>query len=162
MKIVFSLVCTLLILSGCNQSSERITALQTKIDGLENRIKQTYKPGFGEFMSSIQVHHEKLWFSGQYQNWELAEFESNEIKEALDGIKSYCTDRPEAQSLNLIDPAMDSIDNAIKQNNSIAFKNSFTLLTATCNNCHQTTNHAFNVIKVPETPPFSNQEFKKF
>jgi hypothetical protein len=113
-------------------------------------------------MSSIQVHHEKLWFSGQYQNWELAEFESNEIKEALDGIRSYCTDRPEAQSLNLIDPAMDSIDNAIKQKNSTAFKNSFTLLTATCNNCHQTTNHAFNVIKIPETPPFSNQEFKKF
>jgi len=51
----------------------------------------SYKPGFGEFMGGIQVHHEKLWFAGTNQNWKLAGFEIHEIKESMDDIRKYCT-----------------------------------------------------------------------
>ncbi|ASU33187.1 hypothetical protein MuYL_1289 [Mucilaginibacter xinganensis] len=40
------------------------------------------------------------------------------------------------------------------------FNDTFLLLTKACNACHQTTHHQFNVIRVPDTPPFNNQEFK--
>ncbi len=111
-------------------------------------------------MSGIQVHHEKLWFAGDAQNWPLADFEINEIKETIDDINTYNTDRPEIKSLPMIAPAIDSVANAIKQKDPAMFKRSFVLLTSTCNNCHHATNHAFNVIKIPDTPPFSNQVFK--
>ncbi|MBS1636979.1 MAG: hypothetical protein JST26_13765 [Bacteroidetes bacterium] len=42
----------------------------------------------------------------------------------------------------------------------VRFKNHFETLTNTCNNCHRATSHGFNVIKIPNSPPFSNQEFK--
>ncbi|MBN8720755.1 MAG: hypothetical protein J0H85_14995 [Sediminibacterium magnilacihabitans] len=133
--------------------------MQRQIDSLKAQINKTYKPGFGEFMSGIQVHHNKLWFTGVNQNWKLADFEINEIKESLDNIKMYCTDRPETKSIGMIDSSLQSVSNAIQQKNSLQFKNSFHILTTTCNTCHQATGHAFNVITIPSAPPFSNQDF---
>ncbi len=153
------LLATIMLFWACNGAGSNTQSLQKQIDSLQAQINKTYKPGFGEFMSGIQVHHNKLWFAGINQNWKLADFEINEIKESLDDIKMYCTDRPETRSIGMIDSSLQSVSNAIQQKNSIQFKNSFHLLTTTCNSCHQATGHAFNVITVPSIPPFSNQDF---
>lgn len=145
---------------SCNQSSSDKLALQNKIDSLQVKIDNSYKPGLGEFMSEIQMHHAKLWFAGKYENWELANFEVGEIQEALDDIPKYCADRPEVKSIGIIVPAMDSLSDAIKEKNVNKFSRSFTLLTATCNDCHKATDHGFNVIKIPDIPPVTNQVFK--
>ncbi|MCC7377743.1 MAG: hypothetical protein IT255_00115 [Chitinophagaceae bacterium] len=147
-------------LFACNQQSDETQNLQSQIDSLQSKLNDSYTPGFGEFMSSIQVHHEKLWFAGINQNWKLADFEINEIKESLDDIKKYCTDRPETKSIDMIDEPLENIGNAIQKKNETDFKNGFTLLTNTCNSCHQATQHEFNVITIPIIPPFSNQIFK--
>ena len=147
-------------LLSCQSAVTNNQHLEKKIDSLEQQLAHTYKPGFGEFMSSIQAHHAKLWFAGQHQNWELADFEIHEIEESLDDIKKYCTDRPETQSIELIDEPLDSVGKAIRNKNVIGFKSGYLLLTNTCNSCHQATDHGFNVITVPTTPPFSNQVFK--
>ncbi len=148
------------MLVACAQQNNNSQQQQAQIDSLQNKLKKSYRPGFGEFMSGIQVHHEKLWFAGVAQNWELADFELGEIKEALDGIREYNYDRPESKSLPMIAPAIDSMAYAIQKKDPRSFKSGFILLTNTCNNCHQATKHGFNVIKIPETPPFSNQVFK--
>jgi len=119
-----------------------------------------YTPGLGEFMSSIQVHHAKLWFAGTNENWELADFEMHEIMESLENIQKFNTDRPEIRSIAMINPPLDSVMTAIKNKDAFAFNSSFKILTNTCNGCHQATEHAFNIIKIPDTPPYSNQEFK--
>lgn len=150
----------ILILSACNQSVDNQKDFQNQIDSLRAKLNDAYKPGFGEFMSSIQVHHNKLWFAGNNQNWKLADFEVGEIQESLEGIKKYCTDRSEVQSLPMINPALDAIRKAIEKQNSTAFKESYISLTNMCNSCHQATKHEFNVIIIPSTPPFSNQNFK--
>jgi hypothetical protein len=150
-----------LFLSSCARSGRRHSALQAKVDSLQRRLDDAYRPGLGEFMSGIQVHHAKLWFAGNAQNWKLADFEVGEIRETLDDVRKYCADRPELASLPMIGPAMDSISSAVKQENLPQFKSAFILLTNTCNNCHRATKHEFNVIRVPQTPPFTNQVFEK-
>lgn len=150
----------ILVLYSCENSLDKNEVLQKQVDSLQTKIANTYRPGFGEFMSEIQVHHEKLWFAGESENWQLADFEINEIKESLADIREYCTDRPESKDLKMIDAPIDSMSVAIQQKNKELFKKDFVLLTATCNSCHQATNHGFNVIKIPDTPPFSNQVFK--
>jgi hypothetical protein len=60
----------------------------------------------------------------------------------------------------MLNPALDSVNNAIQQRSTTLFKTSFTLLTKTCNNCHRATDFEFNVVTIPGTPPFSNQDFK--
>lgn len=58
-------------LFACNQPTDKTQVLQNRIDSLEQKLANTYKPGFGEFMSGIQAHHSKLWFAGQNENWNL-------------------------------------------------------------------------------------------
>jgi hypothetical protein len=147
-------------LFSCNQSSNEKANLQKRVDSLQTELNNSYKPGLGEFMSQIQVHHAKLWFAGKYSNWPLAEFEVGEIQEALDDIPKFCSDRPEVKSIDIIVPAMDSVSAAIKAKDEIRFESSFTLLTAKCNDCHKATNHGFNMIKIPDIPPVSNQVFR--
>lgn len=159
MKKVLIFLLTLSLFS-CDHASSNTKALQQKVDSLQIAVKNTYKPGLGEFMSEIQVHHAKLWFAGKYQNWKLADFEIGEIQEALDDIPKYCSDRPEVKSLEMIIPAMDTLSNAIKEKNEAKFESSFTVLTATCNDCHKATNHGFNLIKIPGAVPVPNQVFK--
>lgn len=151
---------SLITVAACHNTYVPNQDLQLQIDSLQTQINKTYKPGLGEFMSGIQVHHEKLWFAGTVQNWRLADFEIHEIMEAIDDIKTYASDRPEVKNLVMLQPAIDSINNSIQQKDVISFKRNFVTLTNTCNNCHQSVNYDFNKIKIPDTPPFSNQVFK--
>jgi hypothetical protein len=156
----FLIIVGFVSLVACNPGGQN-AALQAQVDRLQKQVDSAYAPGLGEFMSGIQVHHEKLWFAGTAGNWKLADFEVGEIKEALDDIEKYCADRPEVSSLPMIRPAVDSISAAVSTGNGVAFKSAFVLLTGTCNNCHRATKHEFNVIQTPTTPPFSNQVFTK-
>jgi hypothetical protein len=148
----------LIILAACNQPKD-IKQLQAQIDSLQNTSDNSYKPGFGEFMSAIQMHHAKLWFAGANNNWKLANFQMHKIQGYLGAIQQFNTDRPEAIAIRMINPAIDSVSNAIKQQNQQLFKSSFMLLTNTCNNCHRATQYEFNVITIPANPPVSNQNF---
>jgi hypothetical protein len=145
---------------ACNEHRDNTEVLLNRIDSLENKLADTYKPGFGEFMTGIQAHHSKLWFAGQNENWKLADFEVHEIIEAVEDIQQYQTERKESKMIGMITPALDSVTKAIDQKNSSIFKSSFTLLTNTCNNCHRETDFEFNIVKIPVNQPFSNQEFK--
>jgi len=161
MKITFYFLVFIFLASACKQQTESTRALQTRIDSLEKKLATTYKPGFGEFMSSIQVHHAKLWFAGKNQNWELADFEMHEISETLDAIQQYQTEREESKKVGMLKPSLDAVKDAIEKKDPTLFNSSYLLLTSSCNNCHKAVNFGFNVVKVPDTPPFSNQAFKK-
>ncbi len=151
----FSVLLLLSFISCSNQNGE----MNLKVDSLKNIINNTYKPGFGEFMSNIQVHHAKLWFAGKNENWELADFEVHEIKESLDNIQKYQKERKESGMVIMLNPALDSVEISIKNKNLTVFSESFKSLTNTCNKCHILVDYGFNEVKIPDTPPFSNQKF---
>ncbi len=111
-------------------------------------------------MSSIQVHHAKLWFAGQNQNWKLADFEVHEMTEAFNNIRQYQSERKESEKIEIINPALDSVNAAIQQKDPALFKSGYVFLTNTCANCHHAVDFEFNVVKIPEIPPVSNQDFK--
>ena len=159
MKNLFFAFLGVVFFVACQEPQNNTKQLEDKIIELQTKLDNCYKPGFGELMGSIQVHHSKLWFAGTNENWKLAEFEIHEIEEALGDIQKFNSDRLESQSIAMINPAMDSVSSAIMQRNLSLFKGSFKALTNTCNNCHKATAHEFNVITIPTTPPFSNQSF---
>ena len=82
------------------------------------------------------------------------------MKEVLIDIRTYCRDRPEIRFLNMINPAIDSLNQSIQDKNNLSFKNNFVTLTHTCNSYHQATQHEFNLVRVPEASDFSDQDFK--
>ena len=69
--------------------------------------------------------------------------------------------REESKKVVMLNPALDSVSFAIQKKDTALFNTAFILLTNTCNNCHHAVNFDFNVVKIPDTPPFSNQDFKK-
>lgn len=149
-------------LFACSQHSNTDNTAASAVDSLRRQVaelKEKYKPGLGEIMSGIQMHHAKLWFAGINNNWKLAVYETGEIKEMLEWAKEIETDRPEVKDIPMIYPALDSISAAVEQQNSKLFKSSFLLLTNTCNNCHTAHHFEFNTITIPATPPVTNQAF---
>ena len=148
-----------MLLIACNRPGGEAQNLQQQVDSLRLRLNALYKPGMGEIMSSVQMQHAKLWFAGENKNWPLAEYNVSLIRSGFKKIQLYHAGTFEAKAASMINPAMDSVTNAIGQKNGPGFKRSFLFLTTTCNNCHTVTKHAFNVITVPTTPPVGNQDF---
>jgi len=155
-----TILISVFIFAACSNSNNKILLLQNQVDSLKKQLAETYKPGFGEFMTYIQAHHAKLWFAGQNENWKLADFEIHEIIEAVDNIKKYETERKESGQIEMINSALDSVNASIQQKNLLYFRKSYTNLTNTCNLCHRAVNFEFNIVKTPESQSFSNQDFK--
>ncbi len=159
MKVIISIIALAISVVSCKNGAANSESLKKENDSLKQLLNNTYKPGFGEFMSGIQVHHAKLWFAGINNNWALADFEIHEIMEAIEGIKTYQQERPESKELGMIEPALDSVNTAIENKNPEQFKSSYALLTNTCNNCHKAVHFEFNVVTIPKAEPVVNQDF---
>ena len=147
-------------LFSCNTQNTNTQALQNQIDSLKVQLSKVYKPGFGFLMNNIQAHHAKLWFAGINENWKLAQFEVKELKEVTDEIQKYQKERKETELMSMLEPGLLEVERAVSTGDLDAFKKSYTQLTIACNECHKLTDFEYNIVKVPETSGFSNQEFK--
>jgi hypothetical protein len=126
-----------------------------------------FKPGLDDLMTMmVQPRHIKLLAAAQQKNWELAAFQLNELKASFrrigQYIPTYRTLPMDSSVASIIAPKMDAVDAAIKAANPAQFATAYGELTAACNTCHQATEHAFLVMKVPSTAAitaFIDQEF---
>ena len=157
MKIYFSLV--IILLAACNSNEPAKTNSAITSDSL-HKMMELYAPGLGEIMGGIQTHHAKLWYAGINDNWKLAQYEIDELKERFEQARTVEISRPEVKMIPMMYPSIDSINVAINHKNLEEFKSGFRLLTASCNSCHSDNNFEFNIITIPTAPPVSNQDFK--
>ena len=157
MKSLLPLIITGLLCS-CNHQPANNKAIEDLTSKVQD-IKDKYRPGLGEYMIGIQLHHGKLWFAGINNNWKLADYEIGEIKESFQSIKDVETDRPEVKTVDMILPVLDSVANAITIKDGQLFRKNYDLLTATCNKCHTANKFEFNVIITPTALPVANQDF---
>ena len=157
-KLVMLLVA--FVIASCKQAPDNSAQFQSKINEVQKKLDESYKPGLSDIMSALQKHHSKLYFAGENNNWKLAEYEIKKIMGSLEDISKYCADREESKLVDMLQAPIGNISKAITEKNTISFKTGYELLTNTCNNCHRTANHGFILAKIPGASPFSNQEFK--
>ena len=124
-----------------------------------------FTPGLGEIMAQTSTRHAKLWFAGQEQNWALAAYEIDELKEGMEDAGNYHPTHknitqpiPELITKTMNQPLND-LEQTIKDKNRQAFIENYDKLTAACNACHQGTEFGFNVVTRPSFNPFANQAF---
>lgn len=126
---------------------------------------EPYVPGLGEMMSLQQMRHVKLWLAGEAANWELADYEVDELGEGFDDIVKYHPthkDSPVAPKdaiPRMVTQPLADVRKAIGQKDSTAFVQAYDAFTAGCNNCHQATNFGFNRVQRPQSNPYPNQVF---
>jgi hypothetical protein len=163
MKFFFT-INLIVICTACMHQNSADKKIVVLVDSLSKQIqqlrKEKYKPGLGEIMAAIQMHHAKLWYAGINNNWKLSAFEIDEIREMLASAREIETDRPGVKDLAMIDPPIDSVALAVQSQDPAAFKKNFLVLTNTCNSCHKANHFEFNVITIPSAPPVTNQDFK--
>jgi hypothetical protein len=162
MRLLHGALISLVVLSGLNVGSAS--------SGQTQNLKQLvlpppYIPGLGEIMASnVQPHHIKLGLAGQLQNWPLASYELDELKEAFETARIYqatWNNKPIAQmQADFMEGHLSATGNAIKEKDIKKFIKAYTELNAGCNACHQAAGRAFIVIQAPKTSPFPNQDFK--
>jgi hypothetical protein len=113
------------------------------------------------YMTNLQRHANKLWFSGTAQNWELAQFYVHELEESMEKIEqaNVYEDGIALSPLvrNLGIKQLENLETAIKNKESKAFDEAYDLLVSNCNNCHNAAKHPFIVIQKPKTPVFDSQ-----
>ena len=124
---------------------------------------QSYTPGLVEFMMHVQSHHAKLWLAGNARNWDLADYQLDELKELLEDIAKRVADykgTPVGKMIEAISmPPINDIEGAVKSRDFGKFAAAFDKLTAACNACHEAASRGFIVIQRPGSSPFPNQSF---
>ena len=127
--------------------------------------QQAYRPNFGDLMTAaVQPRHIKLGLAGQERNWPYAAYELRELQGAFQRIAHAVpvyrsTDMAALISATTAAP-MDDVAAAIKSGDADEFAAAYAQLTATCNACHQSTDHAAIVIQVPRTSSYPDQDFR--
>jgi len=137
-----------------------IAALRKELAELK---KSAYHPELGEQMLGIQIRHARLWNAGEAQNWTLAAFELQELKEAFDAVVEQNAEHAIFQPQRLADilPAMTkapvvALRDAIDHGSKAEFEKTFDGLSAACTGCHKAAGNDFLVIERPKTPLLDN------
>ncbi|MGO9401481.1 MAG: hypothetical protein ACLP19_27110 [Xanthobacteraceae bacterium] len=107
-------------------------------------------------MALQQVRHLKLWFAGRAANWPLADFEIEKLKDGFDDVDKQIGGDTVQKAVGA---PIAALEKAIEAKDRDSFARSFDQLTAGCNTCHHTLDHAFIVIQRPSVSPYGNQSF---
>lgn len=113
-------------------------------------------PGLGEIMTLQQLRHIKLWFAGRARNWPLADYELGELNEGFEDVSKLLGG-------DIIDKnvgaALKDLQKTVGDKNAAGFAAAYDRLSAGCNTCHRTLDHAFIAIQRPTVLPYSDQNF---
>ena len=126
---------------------------------------EAYRPSFGDLMTiAIQPRHTKLGLAGQERNWPYAAYEFRELQSAFARTAATV---PTYRSMNTADliratikAPMDDVGAAITAGDDAKFAEAYARLTATCNACHQSTDHSAVIIQIPKTSSYPDQDFR--
>jgi len=155
-SVVLLMVCSLAPLAVAQSGHSNLNASPTN---------EQYVPRLGDIMNAVQTRHIKLWFAGKAQNWDLAAYELDELRDTFDGVGKLILKHgqlsiPQAIAATVKQP-LDALAAAIKAKDSPGFVKAYADLTAGCNACHQSAGHPMIVMQVPTVSgtAFPDQDF---
>jgi hypothetical protein len=143
-----------------------LAALQNSVKRMQAELASTKQlaPGLGEYMTTIQLHASKLWFAARAANWDLAEYELDELKETMEAAKSLNAEKNGVKISNVLDSVLQTqvaqLAESIKRKSSTEFQKSYDETLSACNGCHTESGHKFIRILRPAAPPVTNQQWE--
>lgn len=134
-----------------------------RVPGELAAIKESM-PGLGEYMTTIQLHAAKLWLAAKASNWELAEYEVDELKETMEAAKGLNAEKNGVKISNVLDSVIQTevahLAESIKRKSETEFLKSYDEILSACNGCHTESGHKFIRIVRPTAPPVTNQRWE--
>jgi len=137
----FLLVIAGLFLFGCSSSNNQegttddgwLTSIEDEdkqIEAIQNQFR-----GFDMAMVETDYRYIELYWAGQDENWEYADYQLEKLRKAIEmGLERRPKRAASAQPfLNGVLPEMEK---ALDQQDIEAFREKFNILTQGCNTCH--------------------------
>lgn len=143
-----------------------LAALQVSMKRMRAELTSTKQlaPGLGEYMTTIQLHASKLWFAARAANWDLAEYELDELKETMEAARGLNAEKNGVKISNLLDSVLQTqltrLAESIKRKSSGEFYKSYDETISACNGCHTESGNKFIRIVRPSAPPVTNQQWE--
>ena len=152
---------------------QRLSQPNTPLTTLQDSLKRTQAdlasskelaPGLGEYMTTIQLHAGKLWFAAKAANWQLAQYELDELKETMEAAKGLNAEKNGIKISNVLDSVLQTqlpeLDKSIKSKSQTQFQRSYDETLSACNGCHESAGYKFIHIIRPSAPPVTNQKWE--
>jgi hypothetical protein len=127
--------------------------------------QQPHPAAVGDLMTAlVQPRHIKLGLAGSEQNWAYAAYELDQLRETFADLadilpKYRDLSIPDMITSTVKDP-LAALDRAIQAKDGKQFTAAYRQLTASCNTCHQSYDHAVIVIQPPSASAFPDQDFR--
>jgi hypothetical protein len=143
-----------------------LATFQDEIKRIETELATTKEsmPGLGDYMTTIQLHVGKLWFATKASNWELANYELDELKETMEAAKALNAEKNGVKISSVLDSVVQTqvaeLAASIERKNPAEFQKSYDETLSACNGCHTETGYRFIHIIRPSAPPVTNQRWE--
>jgi Skp family chaperone for outer membrane proteins len=121
-------------------------------------------PGLGDYMTTIQLHVGKVWFAAKASNWELAQYELDELKETMEAAKALNVEKNGVKISDVLDSVLQTqvaqVAESIEDKSAVEFQKSYDETLSACNGCHTEAGYKFIHIVRPSAPPVTNQSWE--
>ncbi len=159
----FSVFMFLIVLMIATESCRH--NVNPKNNALSDRVKtlESTAPGVGEVMTGVQLHFAKLFYAAKAENWKLANFEIDEVKENLENAAALRPEEKGVQLHGVVDAfeqtQIAALDTSVERHDLKTFRQNYSDAILVCNSCHRSTGRPFIIITEPTAPPVSNQQW---
>ncbi len=140
----------LLLLISCGRTEETIVSGQWIKGNAQQQINLIEKQfrGFDMAMVETGYRYQELYWGGQDQNWDYADYQLKKLKKA---IKNGLQRRPKrAQSAQyFLSVTLPELEQTIIAKDSAQFTEKFNMLTINCNACHAMERVPYFTVKTP-------------
>jgi hypothetical protein len=148
------------------RNNRELAALQDSLKRAQGELASAKElvPGLGEYMTTIQLHAGKLWFAAKASNWDLAEYELDELRETMQAAKGLNAEKNGVKISDVLDSVLQTqvaeLDKSIKSKSQAEFQKSYDEALSACNGCHTEAGYKFIHIVRPSSPPVTNQKWE--
>lgn len=150
MKVNLFLV-LLIVLFGCNYQSNKSEVQGEWIKGTSTeQIKTIEKQfrGFDNAMVETGYRYQELYWAGQDENWEYADYQLDKIKIAIEYGLERRPNRAKS-STHFLNNVLPEMKKSLQSRDTIVFNKGFKMLTVNCNSCHAMEKVPFFNVQIP-------------
>ena len=143
-------IITLLLLWSCRNNQEQSAqgkwikgTEQEKLETIENQFR-----GFDMAMVETGYRYQELYWAGQDENWDYADYQIEKIRKAIENGLERRPKRAKSAE-HFLTVALPKMEKALEKRDTAVFNKNFQLLTNSCISCHAMENVPHFAVKKP-------------
>lgn len=143
-------------LAPASQPPAASTALAAEIEAMKGKLTDQ-----SHVMQDVGYHFSNLWFAGQHENWDLANFYWSETRSHLHWAVRIIPKRKDnaGQEVDLVsilegfeNGPLKQLQKAIAAHDKAAFEKAYRFSMETCYGCHKASDKPFLRLQIPTRP----------